>query len=451
MYTRTHRIVGLASLAVLSVAALSGCVGVGAGGAAPAAALTELTEDQKVEIVFESYNLGNAGIWSDTINTLLDEFMTEHPNITVTGQPSDVTNGTAASVQQQVLAGDPPDVAQLIFNELDFAATTLGAQELTALVGEEGLKEQFGGEYPYHERARALADWDGKTYGLPYVFSTPIMWINEAQFEAAGLDPATVDLSTWDAVAAAAAQITASTHTPSLSLGCVVTGGSWCMQGLFLSNSAQVLSDDRSTIEFGSDAAVDTVQVFRDMFDDGILSNEDAASLYEAFAQGKTAIHVNSSALQGAFMRGAQSDGWNLDARPLPAFDDQPVVPTNSGSFLAMFASDPAKQAAAWELMQWMTSPRAYELISTEIGYLPLRATMAKEGGPLYEWVEENPLAEPNLTQLNDLEPWVSYPGDSYAQVDQVLATAIEESIFYGADAKSTMADAAERAQGLIE
>ena len=148
---------------------------------------------------------------------------------------------------------------------------------------------------------------------------------------------------------------------------------------------------------------------------------------------------------------GAEAGGWTLDAHTLPAFGDQAVVPTNSGSFLAMFATDPAKQAAAWELMQFMTSPRAYEIISTQIGYLPLRSSMADEGGPLYDWVEANPLVKPNLEQLDALEPWVSYPGDSYAQVDQVLATAIEDAVFYGADPAATMTEAAERAQGLIE
>lgn len=454
MNTRTRR-AGLASLALLGIA-LSGCASAGATNADAAGALTELPADEKVEIVFESYLLSNAGIWSDTINTLLDEFMAEHPNITVVGQPSDFepsdsSTGTAASVQQQLLAGDPPDIAQLAFNELDFAATTLGAQNLSALVGDEGLEEQFGGEHPYHERAQVLADWDGATYGLPYVFSTPVLWINEAQFEAAGLDPATVDLSTWDAVAAAAAQITASSGAPSLSVSCLVAGGSWCMQGLFASNGAEVLSEDRSTIGFGSDAAIDTVETFRGMFDDGILTNEAFVAQYEAFAQGKTAIHVNTSALQGAFLQGSQAGGWALSARTLPSFGDQAVVPTNSGSFLALFATDPAKQAASWELMQWMTSDRAYELISTEIGYLPLRNSLTEEGGSLYDWVEQNPLVKPNLEQLDALEPWTSYPGDSYAQVDQVLATAIEESIYYGGDAETAMTEAAERAQGLIE
>lgn len=440
-------------LGAVAAIAVTGIAFAGCASSAPADAqgsLAAIGDDDQVEIVFESYNLSNVGTWADAINQLLEEFMDEHPNIEVVGQPVS-SDSTAASVQQQLLAGDPPDVAQLVFSELDFAATTLGAQNLTELVGQEGLDEHFGGDHPYHERAEVLADWDGSTYGLPYVFSTPIVWVNEDMLADAGLDPATVDLSTWDAVADAAAAVTESTGKPSASVSCIATGGSWCMQGLFKSNGAAVLSDDRSTIEFGSDAAVDTVQTFRDMYDAGLLTNEDVTSQYESFAQGKTAIHVNTSALQGAFMQGAETDGWTLNAHTLPAFGDHAVVPTNSGSMLTMFSQDPQKQAASWELMKFMTSPRAYEIISTQIGYLPLRSSMTTGDGPLAEWVGQNPLVEPNLEQLDALEPWVSYPGDSYQQVDQVLATAIEDSIFYGADAAEELANAAERAQGMIE
>ena len=45
----------------------------------------------------------------------------------------------------------------------------------------------------------------------------------------------------------------------------------------------------------------------------------------------------------------------------------------------------------------------------------------------------------------------MSYPGNSYVQVDTILATAIEDSVFYGKDPKSTLADAQKRAQALIE
>ena len=41
--------------------------------------------------------------------------------------------------------------------------------------------------------------------------------------------------------------------------------------------------------------------------------------------------------------------------------------------------------------------------------------------------------------------------GYRMAQVDQVLATAIEDAVFYGADPAATMTEAAERAPGLLE
>ncbi|MDQ4214618.1 extracellular solute-binding protein [Microbacterium sp. ASV81] len=441
---------GIAGLAALTVIALAGCASANASTTPVAGSMATLSPSDKVAITFESYNLSNAGIWSNTITTLLDEFQKEHPNITVKAQPSD-SSSTAGSVQKEILAGGAPDVAQITFGELDFAATTLGAQNLTSVVGKTALDDEFGGKYPYNPRAKVLADWKGATYGLPYVFSTPVLWINKAMFTQAGLDPATVDLSTWDAVEAAGKKISAATGKPSVSVTCTVTGGNWCMQSLFRSNGAQVLSDDRKKIGFGSAEAVSTVKTFRDMFEAGVLANQDGTTQYESFAKGQTAIHVNTSALQGAFMAGAKAGNWTLDARPLPSFGSKAVVPTNSGSFLAMFSKDPKKQAAAWELMQWMTSSHAYESISTKIGYLPLRSSMTQKGGPLYDWVEQNPLVKPNLKQLDALQPWVSYPGNSYVQIDQVLATAIENSVYYGKDPSATMKDAAQRAQGMIK
>ncbi|OAH62004.1 ABC transporter substrate-binding protein [Dietzia cinnamea] len=441
-------------ITAMSSLVLSGCVT--AGSNTPAAhseggQLVELSEDDQVEIVFESYNLSGQGMWGDTIAGLIDSFEQEHPNITVVGQGVDSGNATS-SVQQQVLAGDPPDIGQMVFNSMAFSAESLGGANLSELVGQEKLDEHFGGKYPFHPRAKVLADIDGATYGLPYVFSTPILWINEDLIEEAGMDPETIDTSTWESVADIADQVTEHTGRPSLSNACVLTTGSWCMQSMFLSNGAQVLSDDRSTIEFGSDAAVDTVDVFKTMYEDGILSNEDEMSQYDTFARGDTyAFQVTSSALQSSFMQGAEGNDWTLDTRVLPQFGEQPAVPTNSGSALVMFSQDPKKQAAAWEFMKWMTSPEAYEQITTGIGYLPLRSSMTEEGGPLHDFVEANPLVKPNLEQLDELSPWVSYPGDQFAQIDELLGTAIEDSVFQGADPAQRLPETAERSQQLLE
>jgi len=448
------RIASTAALLAVGSLALAGCASASAAdepGTGAAGTLPTLGPDDQVDITFESYNLASAGIWGSTINDMLDEFMRLHPNIHVTGQPTQ-SAATAASVQQELLAGNAPDVAQITFDSIAYAISDLGAVDLTRLVGADGLAEEFGGEYPYNANAKVLADQDGSTYGLPYVFSTPVLWVNESMLQQAGVDPATVDLSTWDKVAAVAKQVSDSTGKPSMSITCLVAGGNWCMQALFKSNGAAVLSDDRTTIEFGSAAAIDTVQTFRDMYTDGVLINEGTADMYTNFAKGDEVFHVDTSALQATFMAGAKAGGWTLNATTLPAFGTKPVVPTNSGSALMMFSTDPKKQAAAWELMKYFTSPDAYQVISTQIGYLPLRSTMATQpGGPLYDWVQANPLVKPNLQQLDQLQPWVSYPGPEYAQVDTILAAAIENSIFQGADVQKTMTDVAARAQGMIQ
>jgi multiple sugar transport system substrate-binding protein len=418
-----------------------------------AGTIPELSADQDVEIVFESYNLAQAGIWSETINQLIGEFEAEHPNITVKAQPTQggtASLNTVGSVQTQMLAGNAPDIAQITFDSLDFAVNELGAQPIEELVGTEELEAALGGEHPMHPKAAVLGDWDGVTYGMPYVFSTPVLWYNATALEAAGL-PADVDLSTWDAVKAAAEQVTEATGKPALTITCAVKGGSWCMQGIFKSNGGAVLSDDRETIEFGSDESIEAVEMLRGLYEDGVLANLDSAAQYEAFARGDSVIQLQTSVMQSTYMAAAEAGGWELKNTVMPGFEDKEVVPTNSGSALFMFSQDPAKQRAAFEFMSFMTSDRAYEVISTGIGYLPLRTGLTEGDGALAEWTAGNPLVAPNLAQLDDLSPWVSYPGDSYVQVDDVLATAIEDAVFYGKDPAKTMTEAAERAQALIE
>lgn len=451
--TRLSRAVAATSLTLVAGLTLAGCMSTSAEPSAPVGIAPPLRDDQHVDITFESYNLAQAGLWTDTVNQLIDEFESEHPNITVTGQaPQGSSSGntaTVSSVQKQLLGGDPPDVAQLTFDTFDFTANQLGAKPLSDLVSKEELAEAVGGEHPIHPNALALTQWNGETVGMPYVFSTPVMFYNEDALADAGItDP---DFSTWESTQKIAEKVSARTGKPSLDVPCVSTGGNWCMQGLFRSNGARVLSEDRSTIEFDSPEAVDTVDRFAGLFTDGVLRNADAATSQEGLGKGDVQMVLTTSALQGSMMKAADSAGWTLKAAPMPAFAGKTAVPTNSGSGLYVFSDDAAKQRASWEFIRFMTSDRAYEVISSQIGYLPLRSGLVDDGQPLHQWMVDNPLVEPNLEQLDHMQPWVSYPGNSYAQVDTLLADAIEQSVYYGADTTSTLQRAADRAQKLID
>ncbi|KJE24300.1 carbohydrate ABC transporter substrate-binding protein, CUT1 family [Frankia torreyi] len=416
------------------------------------ATIPELAPDQKVSIVFESYNLTSTGTWKPVIEGLLHDFEAAHPNITVKGQPPQGTtpNGDyTSSVKNQVLAGHPPDVAQVTFDALRFAAGSLGAQPLDTLVGRDAVQANFGGTHPFAPTARPLGNVDGKTYAVPYVFSTPVLWLNRTLFTQAGLDPANPP-KTWADVRTAALAIKARTGKDGIVVDCLTKAAVWCFQSLVRSSGGRVMSADGRTLSFGDAPAVSAVSTAADLAHSGAMPNLDQQQAFKAFSSGQLGMILETSAVQGLFMAGAKANNWELGASQEPSFGSKPVVPTNSGSGLAVFSKDPAKQRAAWELIKFLTSDHAYTQISSKIGYLPLRTGLIDDPNGLQAWAKANPLIKPNLDQLTRLQPWESFPGDNYLQISDTMMSAVEGAVFGDKDPAAAMAAAQKQATTLL-
>ncbi|HEY9314484.1 MAG TPA: ABC transporter substrate-binding protein [Williamsia sp.] len=419
------------------------------------AAIPELTADQKVSIVFESYNYGLAGAWTDTFNSLLADFAAAHPNITVTPQkpagnsPNPATD-TISSIRNQMTAGNPPDVAQLGFSDLDFTVNQLQAKSLDQLVGDNAVEQHFDGDtHPFAPGARTLSDWDGETFGIPFVFSTHVFYYNASLFEQAGLDPDNPP-RTWDEVAVAATTIVNKTGKGGAYIDCLTkTAKDWCFQSLVRSNGGRVISEDRDTLTFADPAAVEVVEMAQQMVKSGATPTLTQKQGYEAFTRGEMGMLLETSAIQDQFVQGA-AGRWDLRSTTMPSFDNKPVVPTNSGASLFVLSQDPAKQRASWELIKFLTSEQAYVKISSGIGYLPLRTGLMDDPAGLQAWAGRNPLLEPNLEQLKTMEPWISMPGNDYLQIRDGMMSAVESAVFQGADPATTLTAAQEQANTLL-
>jgi multiple sugar transport system substrate-binding protein len=442
--------------AVAILLGTSACGGLGAtedkkSGSSP---VPELAADQKVSISFESYNFGQAGPWTDTFTALIKKFEQAHPNIKVTAQkPQGNSPNPAAdavsSVQNETASGNPPDVAQLGFGDLDYAVNGLGAQPLDDLVGKAEVRKNFGGTHPYATRAQTLGDWSGKTYGVPFVFSTPVLYYNASLFKKAGLDPAKPP-KTWDEVAKDALAIKKKTGKDGHYSDCLTKiATDWCFQSMVRSNGGRVISEDRSRLTFDQPPAVEAVKQAQAMVKSGATPKLSQEQAYTEFARGDMGMILETSAVQGLFMKGSK-DKWDLRATNSPGFDDKPVIPTNSGSALFVYAKDKAKQRAAWELIKFLTSDPAYTMISSKIGYLPLRTGLVDDPKGLKTWAKENPLIKPNLDQLTRMEPWQSFPGKNYIQARNEMLDAVEKAVYQGADPKSTLENARKQATKLL-
>lgn len=405
------------------------------------------TIDAPVEITFYNYNLASAGIGADGTRKLIAEFEAANPNIKVNAvgvPPQDMTS----RIQADIAAGRAPDVAQVVFDGLAFVADNLGAKALEDIVPADELAAHFVGMSP---NGLQLGVIDGRTYALAYTFSTPVLFYNADLFRAAGLDP-DAPPRTWAEIELAALAIQETTGARGFDSGIVgasTSGFDWLLQSVILSNGGRTLSQDRTRLTFAEPAAVEAVMMLRNLSDKGLLENNPFNTALEAMSAGQLGMFLNTSALQRALIAGAEGK-FELRSAPMPGFEDKVAVPTNSGSGLVIFSTDPIKQRAAWELMKSLTSKRGYTIITSEIGYLPLRTDIVDDPQYLGEWIKEHPLVAPNLAQLERLQPWTPYPGPNYRQILKTMMDAMEMAVFGGVDVASTLKAAQDQAQGLM-
>ncbi|MCP8884139.1 ABC transporter substrate-binding protein [Devosia sp. XJ19-1] len=400
--------------------------------------------DQPVTITFYNYNLASAGLGGQATQNLIDEFMAANPNVTVEGVPYSSADGSR--IQADLAAGLPVDLVQTVFSDLDFSVTNFGAKALEDITTDGELEAHMAGMHPNGTKLGVL---NGKTYGMAYTFSTPVLFYNADLFRAAGLDPDNPP-QTWAEVKEAALAIEEKTDAEGFTGGITGPGAvDWLFQGVVRSNNGEVISRDRTTLKFAEPESVEAVAMLRDLYDAGVYENYDYSGAMEGMASGHLGMYLQTSALQGSLVSGAEGN-YELRATTMPRFGDKPTRPNNSGSALTIHTADPLKQRAAWELMKFLTSEYGYTIITSQIGYLPLRPAIVDDPKYLKDWIAEHPLVEPNLEQLDRLEPWDPMPGPNYRQVVKTMMDAVEMSIFGGADIEPTLIDAQANAQALM-
>jgi len=423
--------------------ALALTTGLMAGGFAPAAqAQMAPSVDQPVTITFYNYNLASAGIGREATLDLIARFEAANPNIKVEpiAAPS---NEVLSRVQADMVAGIDVDVAQLVFRDLIYAAEQLGAQPLEDLAGEE-LAAHAAGFVP---NGLALGAVDGKTYGLAYVFSTPVMFINRDLFRAAGLDPDQPP-RTWDEVKAAGMAIAQKTGKHGFFPGAYgPTDGTFVYQGIVMSNGGKVREGNRLT--FADKDQADAVAMLRDLMDSGAHARIDVAAHLDTFQSGNLGMFLYTSAILNR-VETAAAGKFEVGLAPMPSFGDKPTAPTNSGSAIFMFSQDPVKQRAAWELMKFLTSDEAYAIITSKIGYLPLRLSTLEDPRYLKDWYAANPKYEANVEQLSRLTANVAFPGPNYRQVENMMKDAMTEAVFGSGDPRAVLKTAQDTAQPLM-
>ena len=141
-------------------------------------------QDQPIKLQF-FYPVGVAGPLATAIDGYVNEFNAAHDNIDVEAVFTGNYFENMARAQAAIQSGQPPDVAILLSTDL---YTLRGIEGIIPLddyiTSEEGLDiDDFFEAFMSNSRS------EGKTWGIPWQRSTPILYYNKDIFAEIGLDP----------------------------------------------------------------------------------------------------------------------------------------------------------------------------------------------------------------------------------------------------------------------
>lgn len=190
-----HRVSRLLIGAVL----LAACAGGGgddaadgdAGGASPAP--TDISAD--LFVFGATYKTGD-----EIAKARVDRFVELYPNVDLNFSESGFEVQPFLSA---LASGDPPDVVNIPRNQIGTFIARGVLEPLDSCLEQEGIDMGV-----FYDAAVGQVQVDGSTYAIPEFFNSRVWMINNAAFEEAGLDPATWDVSDWDAIADANEKLT---------------------------------------------------------------------------------------------------------------------------------------------------------------------------------------------------------------------------------------------------
>ena len=341
--------------------------------AATAAALTlgSWASAQAVELQFY-FPVAVGGTAADTIQSLTDEYVAANPDVTIDAVYSGSYQDTIAKVITASRGGTPPQLSVALSADM----FTLIDEDLIVpfddFIKTDEDKAWLEGFYPaFMENSQT----GGKTYGIPFQRSTPVMYWNKEAFKEAGLDPETAP-ATWEEMVEFGKKLTKKDANGNVTQWGVRIPSSgfpyWLFQGLTTENDVILANTDGNKTNFDDPKVVEALQYMVDLstkygiMEPGIV---EWGATPKAFFERQTAIMWTTT---GNLTNVRKNAPFDFGVAMLPA-NKRRGAPTGGGNFYLFKGASDEQLAAAVKFVQWITAPEQAAKWTIATGYVAPR------------------------------------------------------------------------------
>lgn len=409
-------------------------------------ALTLGSAAQAVELEFY-FPVAVGGGAADIIQKMTDDYMAQNPDVAISAVYSGSYADTTTRAITASRGGNPPQLAILLSVDL----FTLLDEELILpwddFIPAAEQEAFFGGFFGSFMRN---SQTEGKTWGIPFQRSTPVMYYNKEAFAAAGLDPETPP-ATWDELVEMGQTLTLRDAG-----GTVTQWGvripssgfpSWLFTGLVASNGQDGLANDAGTeVYFNTPEVIGALEYLVSLADDhgvmepGIL---DWGATPQAFMDGQVAIAWTTT---GNLTNIRTNAPFDFGVAMLPA-NERRGAPTGGGNFYLFDGSSDEQAQAAVDFVRWATEPEQAAKWSIDTGYVAPRAD-TWETDVMKAYAQDVPGALVARDQLEYAVPELAtFQGP---QVTQIMNDNIAAAIVGDKTPAQAMADAQTAADAIL-
>jgi multiple sugar transport system substrate-binding protein len=315
---------------------------------------------------------GTATLWARDsekafINLLADEYNKTHDgkvSVTVVPTANFVQKfGTAAA------SGSGPDIASIDLVYLPYFASKGVLDDLTAVQNQLSWKDALS---PAH---RKLAEYDGKTYALPFTAEASMTFYNKDLFKKAGLDPDKPPTNFDEMLTDARAIRKLGKDYYGFTMagqcgGCNIFETAphvWASGG-------KLLSDDGKTAMFDSPQITDTLTFLRQMWTEGLMppnAKTDAGVVQPTAFQGGKVGMVNL----GAFFVQTLVADKKIDFGVTPIVGKTGGTASFAGGDEIAVTKGAKNKAVAYDFVKWATDEPAQSILAKN-SIVPVRTDL---------------------------------------------------------------------------
>ncbi len=290
--------------------------------------------------------------------------------ITVTAEYQGDYATMAQKLKAAFVAGSAPAVTVMDTSMLQPFATSKVLLPLDAYIN----RDNFGLD-DFQPAFLTDSEFGGKIYSLPYLRSTPVLYLNTTLLKKAGLDLKGPD--TLEEMAVYAKTIKDKTGK----FGMSIFADTWLFQAFMMGQGSSLYNDTVTSTFINTPAAKKIIRLVSDMRDNGsvrVLASSQASNLLADVAGQNCGMWFYSTGGLTTFMGLGQKNGFEVTTAYIPK-GIQNSLPTGGANLVATSRLTDAQKEASWQFIKWMTQKEQTIKASTTTGYLPSRISAVND------------------------------------------------------------------------